>query len=175
MLSVIVKLFKAISRTCEIKVSDETHKFVMLRVEGWRGRRLGPEKIWPNLKTAEDSAHIREDYSELCNISFCCISIYFVIRIVLQMNNRSQLFPLTTLQFLSIDCFNTPTNTSLQRRGAIMVLPCLSSVDNFVLCSYSKAIRCKKRNSSVAHEPPGFPFFFRLIVQRLLCSYSLVI
>ena len=32
MLSVIVKLFEAIVRTCEIKVYDETHKFVMLTI-----------------------------------------------------------------------------------------------------------------------------------------------
>ena len=50
---VIVKLFEAIDRTCEIKVSDETHKFVMLTIRrpnpellgldflGW-GRRFGP-------------------------------------------------------------------------------------------------------------------------------------
>ena len=31
-LSVIVKLFEANVRTCEIKVSDETHKFVMLMI-----------------------------------------------------------------------------------------------------------------------------------------------
>ena len=30
MLSVFVKLFEAFARTCEIKVSGETHKFVML-------------------------------------------------------------------------------------------------------------------------------------------------
>ena len=108
-------------------------------------------------------------------IFFCCIFIYFVIRIVLHMNKRSQLCSITTLQFLSIDCFNTPTNKSLQ-----IISPCLSSVDVFVSCSYSKAIRCrtKKHNSSVAHEPTGFPIILSnssKVPVLLLFSYLIYI
>ena len=122
------------------------------------------------MKTAEHLAHIREAYSEFCIISFCCIFIYFVIIIVLHMNNRSQLCSFTTLQFLTLDCYtpppsphplNTHTHTHLRKRRGIMVSPCLS-VDIFVSCSNTKAIPCrtKKFNSSVAHEPMGFPIVF---------------
>ena len=93
------------------------------------------------------------------------------------MINRSQLCSHTTQPFLSIDYFNTPTCTSLQRRGAIMVSPCLSVSRYFVSCSNPKSIRCrtKKRNSSVAHQRRGSLLVFRLIVQRFLLLFSYLI
>ena len=135
MLAVIVKLFEVIVQTCEIRVFDEIYKFVRLMIgrpnplllglDFVGGRRFEPKNIRPILRTAEESDPRRFGplaYKKIIVnfvlFLFCLhIFIYFVIRIVVHMNNRSQLCSLTTPPL---------PHTHLQRRGGIMVSSCLS-------------------------------------------------
>ena len=142
-------------------------------------RVFGPSWKPQKNRIQENSAHgLREDYSEFCIISFCCTFIYFVIRIVLHMNNRSQLLSFTTLQFLSIACYSNPPTTTPHTQERRYNGFTMSVRPYIFFVSYSKAIRCGPRNFiqvlPLSQRVPYCCFFVCLIVQRLvqrfLCS-----